>query len=68
MKLKKSCKLLGLAAVAAVTLSLSACYVAQDQVTDDSGLSLNNNNIPWQTIAPYTAAPDPTAAPMVVTA
>ena len=55
---------LALAAVLGMGLTLSACYVAPDEITDD--LSVTSQALPWQTVDTSTAVPTATSAPQQI--
>lgn len=63
MTKKTGSKVLTLMLTGALCLSLTGCYVPPDQITD-TGVSLNNNDLPWPTANPVTATPVVTAEPL----
>ena len=65
MKHRSIVKWLALCGVVALGLTLTGCYIPPDEISDGTqDITLNNNNLPFATIAPQaTATPTPTRAP-----
>ncbi len=63
MKQRRTVKWLTLAGVIALGLTLSGCYIPPDELSDNTqGLTVGNNNLPFNTVAPVNPATD-TPAP-----
>lgn len=57
-------KIAGLVVLLAATLLLSSCYMQPDKIADDDALTVGNNTMPFESIAPLpTATVTPTPPP-----
>lgn len=67
MKAKTIVKVLALAALLTLCLLMTGCYIPPDEIDGTDNLTVGNNNLPFQTLAPTaTVTPQtPTSAPGV---
>ncbi len=64
MKKRSVGKALALTGVLALCLLLSGCYVPPDEISGNTdNMTVDSNNLPFQTLAPSTATTVPTATP-----
>ena len=60
-------KLAGLTALLALCLTLSACYIPPDEISNTQNMTIGSDNLPFQTVAPQvTNTPTPTPATVVI--